>query len=182
MWTVHRVTNIAAGEQPLSVLDLIEHMRVRPALFLGANSLSALWYFLRGYHMGLRGNPQVSIATSPLEKEFHDWVAYRLHFLESTTGWRNMILQHIQDEKAALNRFFELFDEYRFRRPRSVARLDGLKQYMEVSDGKERVRSFPSTLLLVAYTEDSSCIQIVEKCFPDMALLHLSIGLRPGSR
>jgi hypothetical protein len=112
-------------EQPPGVVELIEKIRPRPELYLGERSVSALWHFLAGYHLGLRGNAQVSVELSPRAKEFHDWVAYRLHFLESTTGWRQMILKRTNDEAAGLNYFFELFDEYRIRQQRIVAKMEG---------------------------------------------------------
>ena|SRR5689334_6106384 len=153
MWTVYRVTDNDDKQAP-DVVDLIGRMRPRPELYLGERSASALWHFLQGYYIGLGGNSPKS-AMSPMSKEFHDWVAYRLHFLESTMGWRGMILKHSKDEPAALDRFFELFDEFRARVPHIVARLEGLdQQYRRVWRGVESVCSFPSTLLLLTYTED----------------------------
>lgn len=80
--------------------------------------------------------------------------------IASTSGYRNMILKRVPDESAALDRFFELLDEHRGRKPQMVARVDGYnreyKQY-SVRDGvreNERVEKFPTTLTLTSYTDD----------------------------
>jgi hypothetical protein len=63
---------------------LLEVIREKPALYLGDRSLSALWYYLQGYWMALS---VYDMRTAyPLPPDFHDWVAYRLHFYESTSG------------------------------------------------------------------------------------------------
>ncbi|MAT69924.1 MAG: hypothetical protein CMJ58_10425 [Planctomycetaceae bacterium] len=51
-------------------------------------------------------------ATSEL-RPYHDWVAAKLGFRESTAGWRNMILERAGDnETEAFQLFFRLLDEY----------------------------------------------------------------------
>jgi hypothetical protein len=99
--------------------ELLKAIRDRPALYLGERSLSALWYYLQGYQMALSGYD--IRAAFPVPADFHEWVAYRLHFYESTSGYRNMILKRTPDESLALDHFFGLLDEHRTRKPRVVA-------------------------------------------------------------
>ena len=100
---------------PESILDSI---RKRPALFLDNQpSLSALRGFLNGYDLVLSQYTGGTVQ-GPLPQDFGEWVAYRLGFSSSSAGWRNMILDRVPDESAALKRFFELLDEYRNRKPR----------------------------------------------------------------
>jgi hypothetical protein len=45
---------------------------------------------------------------------FHDWVAARFGWRESTAGWCNIIRQECGgDDRKALESIFELIDEYR---------------------------------------------------------------------
>jgi hypothetical protein len=97
---------------------LLEVIRERPAMCLGQRSLSALSQYPQGYWMALSVHDIQSVF--PLPQDFHDWVAYRLHFYESTSGYKNMILKRVPEESAALDRFFELLDEHKNRKPRIV--------------------------------------------------------------
>ncbi len=95
----------------------LQTMRHRPAMFLSPVSVSAFWHFILGYGLG-----QGSVSTEAknpftLPSDFHDWVAYRLHFFESTSGWHNMIIERLGDGPHALDRFFSLLDEYLARVP-----------------------------------------------------------------
>jgi hypothetical protein len=90
-----------------------------------------------------------------LPNDFNDWVAYRLHYKESTSGWKNMILGVSQNEAAAFSRFFELLDQHATRKSRVVAKLIGYqKTYTVVSEGRERIERYPSSISLIAYTDD----------------------------
>jgi hypothetical protein len=129
---------------------LLDAIRERPAMYMGERSLSALWHYLHGYIEALRFH---DIATRDvLPPDFHDWVAYRLHFYESTSGYRNMILKRVPDEAAALDRFFELLDDHRARKPHVVAiarsaAKNGRRQNADAS-------ASPSSLNLIAYSDD----------------------------
>jgi hypothetical protein len=135
---------------------LLEVIREVPAMYLGERSLSALSHYLHGYCMALSVYDVQS--ASPLPQDFHDWVAYRLHFYESTSGYRNMILKRVPEESAALDRFFELLDEHKNRKPRVVAQLRAGKEYARrtVKEGHlqgPQTGTYP-TLNLIAYTDD----------------------------
>lgn len=135
---------------------LLEVIRERPAMYLGERSLSALSHYLQGYWMALS---VYDMRTSfPLPPDFHDWVAYRLHFYESTGGYKNMILKRVPEESAALDYFFELLDEHKNRKARIVAQVPRGKKYTwrTVKDGdpqEPQVGIYP-TLNLIAYTDN----------------------------
>jgi hypothetical protein len=134
---------------------LLEVIRERPAMYLGQRSLSALSSYLQGYRMALS---VYDIQSPTLPPDVHDWVAYRLHFYESTSGYRNLILKRVPEESAALDRFFELLDEHKNRKPRVVAQVRGGKEYTwrTVEEGlpqEQQTGTYP-TLNLIAYTDD----------------------------
>jgi hypothetical protein len=97
---------------------LLDVLRVRTAMYTGERTLSAVCHFLHGFGFAQH---VYQITASYLPPDFHDWVAYRLHFRESTSGYRRMILDRIPDESATLDRFFELLDEHRSRQASIVA-------------------------------------------------------------
>jgi hypothetical protein len=88
------------------------------------------------------------------------WIAYRLHFKESTSGWRNMLLKRYPDEVEALKMFFKYWEEFRVRKPHVVAVLEDAEHYCQIvssyRDGKSESRriKYPSYIELVTYTED----------------------------
>ena len=99
--------------------NILERIRERPPMFLGTRTITGLWHFLYGYNFARH-----ELGAEPsylLPEDFHDWTAYRLHFRESTSGWRNMIFSRVPDEGEALERFFELLDEHRDRQMLVVA-------------------------------------------------------------
>lgn len=145
---------------PESLLDAI---RKRPAMFLDNQpSLSALRGFLAGYDMA-RSSYTGGTGLGPLPQDFGEWVAYRLGFYSSCMGWRNMILDRVPDESEALKRFFELLDEYRNRKPRLIATVNGYASRQRapqilLPDSTQSEREWsdvrPATLTLISYTDN----------------------------
>jgi len=124
-------------------------------MYLGEPSLTALNGFLTGYSvaMSVHGIPRDTAIELPYD--FHDWVAYRLHFYESTSGWKNMILKRCSDEAAAFTRFFDLLDEHAARQSRVVAQLLGFnKTYTTGRKGCEQTKQYPTRISLITYTDD----------------------------
>lgn len=62
----------------------LELIRENPALYLADRSLSALWHYLQGYWMAL--SVYDMRPAFPLPPDFHDRVAYRLHFSSQLAG------------------------------------------------------------------------------------------------
>lgn len=139
--------------------ELLDVLRVRTPMYIGSRKLSDLSGFLTGWALALEVYGIESFR--PLPIDFHDWVAYRLHFRESTSGYKNMILTRVPDEYAAVDRFYELLDEYRARQPRVVAKVNQYQGRTDVSKVKPDVTQEPVprpdnsyTLRLIAYTDD----------------------------
>jgi hypothetical protein len=140
--------------EEIKAVGLLDVIRKRPAMYLGEHSLTGLWHFLEGYSFAEQIRD--SNAVRQLPKDFHEWVAYRLHYWYSTRGWRRMILEQVPDERAALERFYELLDEYRVRRPRVVATIQGhQREYTTRQQGQEEIHNLlPEMITLIAYTDD----------------------------
>ncbi len=95
---------------------LIEKIKSRPVLFLGEPSITNLQSFLIGYATALYDYeiPNKIVTLLPLPFWFfHEYVARCYNFIESTSGWKNMILKQVNGEEEGLKLFFELFDEFK---------------------------------------------------------------------
>src|SRR5882724_8385786 len=125
---------------------LWQTLRDRPAILIGQKSLSVFYGFVAGYEVGRDGRG------FPIPLDFHDWVAYRLHFYSSTSGWKNMILSCVENEEGALDKFWHLLDEHRARTPRIVAQLVDCKEvYYSIRDGVKEPYRYPHVLSLITY-------------------------------
>src|SRR5580698_6563324 len=135
---------------------ILERIRVRPALYLGTHSLTALSNFLNGYSLALHESGMGPVTILP--QDFHDWVAYRLHFRESTSGYAGMILKRIPDEVKALQRFFELYDEHISRKASVIATVQTHPKDPDVKIAtgldKWRQATVATEISLVAYSDD----------------------------
>lgn len=96
-----------------NVYQFLDVLRERPALWLGDHSLTRLDAFLQGcWFMGHVFF--LDCRESPPFGKLHDWVAQRLGWGRTSAGWCTIILHECGgDERRALDRFFELLDEYR---------------------------------------------------------------------
>ena len=95
----------------LNLYDLLRKIKQRPSLYLGKRSLSHLHTFLDGYTFACR---QLGIPLTEQEKkieEFQEWIEIRFN-QPSTQSWSRIILFYSEDETDALNRFFNLFEEF----------------------------------------------------------------------
>ena len=95
-----------------SIYEVLEAIRRHPPMLLGERSsvgwipslsaTSVVWPLRVSFR-----------AEQPEFQEFYTWIARRLGFSNSTTGWCRMILQKSAGEQDALDRFFILLDEFR---------------------------------------------------------------------
>lgn len=152
METTNDITNRFQRIRDGELLDVI---RVRTAMYTGERTLTAVYHFLAGFGFAQH---VYQIPTRQVPSDFHDWVAYRLHYYESTSGYKRMILNRIPDESAALDRFFELLDEYRSRQPAVVAtaKTGDLKVFKQEDGSFEDMRRarVAKEVRLVVYTDD----------------------------
>lgn len=94
---------------------LIEKIKQRPELFLREASITKLKTFLDGYTFAINEhNIEDSKTIMPLPFWFfHEYVARVYNYYESTSGYLNMILKQVNNEKEGLELFFKLFDEFK---------------------------------------------------------------------
>ncbi len=97
-------------------VELLEKLRQRPGMYLGEGfALTRLQSFIAGYDIalyerGIAEEKQESLFPLPFHF-FFEFVALRLVYVESTSGWRNMILEQVHgDEEEGLALFFQLWD------------------------------------------------------------------------
>ncbi len=133
---------------------MLDDLRQRPALYIGAKTLTGLYHFLGGYQFA-RIEHNVADNALSLPGDFHDWVAYRLHFNQPTSGWHSMILSKTSIESDAFDQFFALLDEHSARVPCVRAKLRGIRRsYTATTNGVSRQMYYPDTISLVTYTDD----------------------------
>jgi hypothetical protein len=92
-----------------NLYDSLDKMRERPAMYLGEKSITRMEAFIMGFYEGSNDE----ITENPPFHDFNDFVG-KFYGKYTTAGWKNLILSdHYGNEKEALDRFFELLDEYR---------------------------------------------------------------------
>jgi heme-degrading monooxygenase HmoA len=136
--------------------SLIEGIRLRPEVYLGGKSLTAFHQFLGGYQMACSlhqiGDDRLGLR---IPADFHEWVACRTRFRESTSGWCKMIVATSQSEEEAFDRFFELLAEHSERAPRVIAEIIGPTSTTRAErDGEDYLIPPPKKVQLVKYTAD----------------------------
>lgn len=99
----------------MGISDMIDTIRRRPGMFLGSNSITALWHFLDGYQAAEREYAlcrREELFPLPF-RYFHEYTGYRLQG-SSVMGWRLLILNACNgEEETALQKFFDFYDEFR---------------------------------------------------------------------
>ncbi len=93
------------------VYDFLGWVKKRPAMYLGTSSITKLDMVLKGYNLARR---EVGIPPTEQEREFEgfqSWVQEK-YGIESGQSWSKIIFFYSMDEHEALERFFELFEEY----------------------------------------------------------------------
>lgn len=100
-------------EKKMSTLfNLLDKIKIKPALYLGTSSITHLRMFILGYRfarseMGITNTE----AESDFYKNFQPWLQNRLS-IHTVNGWDKIILLTCIDEKAAFDFFFNLLDEF----------------------------------------------------------------------
>lgn len=91
--------------------DLIQKIQKRPSMYLGKPYISNLRSCLSGYILARR---ELRIPQTQQEREFVEFQGWIQKKFNISTGqsWDNIILFYSEDERTALNKFFELFQEF----------------------------------------------------------------------
>jgi cytochrome P450 len=95
----------------MDIYELLQKIRKRPDLYLGKPSLEHLQVFLDGYTFARR---QLNLPLTEQEQEFEKfqiWIEHKFN-LPDTQSWTKIILFYSANERDALQRFFELLDEF----------------------------------------------------------------------
>ncbi|HXT12089.1 MAG TPA: hypothetical protein VN873_11045 [Candidatus Angelobacter sp.] len=95
-----------------SIYDVLVQIGKRPGLYIVERSIYRLESFLIGYAAGL-GRVGFKLRDDTHFYRFHDWIARRLGFSESTSGWANMIRNKSASDEEAFRQFYVLLDEFR---------------------------------------------------------------------
>ncbi len=91
--------------------EIPSNIKKRPGMYLGRSSITRLDMLLRGYSLARR---EVGVPPTEPEREFEGfqlWVEEK-YGINSGQSWSKIILFDSVDEHEALQKFFELFEEY----------------------------------------------------------------------
>ncbi|NEU71427.1 hypothetical protein PI95_002240 [Hassallia byssoidea VB512170] len=91
--------------------EILKGIKKRPGMFLGTSSITKLDMLLRGYSLGRR---EVGVPPTKPESEFsgfQSWIEEK-YGIKTGQSWSKIILFYSIDEHEALQRFFELYEEY----------------------------------------------------------------------
>ena len=140
----------------------LDHLFKHPSLICGGVSLDAILTFLSGYEFAIDRH-ELSVDSDPFLLpwgQLKDWVAYRLHFSNSTAGIEEMITSKTSSDRAAIDMFQQLLHAFHSRKPTVVAKLASHKQTIAKRNANgvqletRFDKPFPPTILLITYTDD----------------------------
>lgn len=153
---------------PLDIYNLIDRIRPRPAMYLGENSVSLLRAFLGGYMAAAFECEASFVEENPPFREFHNWVAMKFGYFESTSGWANMLLAvENGDEAKALERFFVYLDDFKKREAKvilwAVSEPGKSWRYQIIDDVRVDI-PYPALIQIVKYEEgDAVFVRYLDK-------------------
>lgn len=140
-----------------NIKEAIPDLKKRPEIFFKEISVYGLLEFLNAFHLALRMHDLEKEGLFDKYLSFHDWIALRTHYYESTSGWANMLTERYGPD-LSLQKFWEHYDEYINRSfvivQHVIFGLHTEKNYdiKIYTEGVGHVRPFE--IQLVKYTED----------------------------
>jgi hypothetical protein len=91
--------------------ELLHQIKKRPGMFLDSPSIKSLQMLMMGYNIARR-DQNIPLTKQELEFQgFQQWIQDKYNVL-SSKSWATIILENSQDERDALNKFFDLFEEF----------------------------------------------------------------------
>ncbi len=92
--------------------NLLQKIKKRPAMYLGKKSIFSLQAFLDGYYFARR---ELKVELTEEESEFQEFLKWIRQKFNVETGqlWASIVLFHSADESKAVERFFNLFEEFK---------------------------------------------------------------------
>ncbi len=92
------------------VYDILQKVKNKPNVYLGSPSIMCLQAFLSGYNVA-QYQLGKSLDSPDCFDGFQEWIQEKFK-VESSQSWAKIILFYSADERDALERFFELFEEF----------------------------------------------------------------------
>ncbi|MGK7900712.1 MAG: hypothetical protein AB4352_04730 [Hormoscilla sp.] len=90
---------------------IIEKIKKAPAMYLGRHSIICLQAFLSGYSVAKYDLGEQETEQERNFREFPEWIRQRYN-VQTSQSWANIILFYSEDERKALDNFFDLFEEF----------------------------------------------------------------------
>lgn len=90
---------------------LIDKIKKAPSMYLGRHSIICLQAFLSGYSVAKYELGEQSTKQDSDFMQFSEWIRKRFN-LQTSQSWANVILFYSEDESKALDKFFELLNEF----------------------------------------------------------------------
>ncbi|MBC6479893.1 MAG: hypothetical protein EBE86_014640 [Hormoscilla sp. GUM202] len=90
---------------------IIEKIKKAPSMYLGRNSIICLQAFLSGYSVAKYELGEQETEQERDFMEFPEWIRQRFK-VQTSQSWANIILFYSEDERKALDNFFDLFEEF----------------------------------------------------------------------
>ncbi len=108
-----------------NVYELIQRIKKRPSMYLGKPSICNLRSCLSGYILARREAGISQTSEEQALSEFQAWIQNKFQ-INSSQSWDKIILFFSEDERSALERFFELFEEFtqEFSEPNSLKEIN----------------------------------------------------------
>lgn len=113
-----------------SLYELIQKIKKRPSMYLGRRSISNLRSCLASYILARR---ELGVPQTEQEREFVEfpnWIKKKFN-TTSCQSWDSIILFYSEDEITALDRFFELFEEF-LQRHKKDLKIDSMDSQDEM--------------------------------------------------
>ena len=93
-----------------AVYHILQKVKSKPNVYLGSPSIICLQAFLSGYNVAQYQLGE-SLNTPNCFDGFQEWIQERFK-IDSSQSWAKIILFYSAEERDALERFFQLFDEF----------------------------------------------------------------------
>lgn len=102
---------VSSHNESPNFYELLEAIRLRPAMCLGRKSLHDFNGWVAGYRIG-KAHSGASTSTEEQElREFDEFIQEKCRW-HDVGGWAAKIAYYHRDDSAALDEFFKLFDEF----------------------------------------------------------------------
>jgi hypothetical protein len=98
----------------LDFYALLQEIKKRPTMYLAKHSIFDFQSFYHGYGFA---RLEMGLQKTQEEKEFEDFLQWirSIYPVKTRQSWANIILFHSADERNALDKMFELFENYKNR-------------------------------------------------------------------